>query len=277
MEHTFHTRHDFTPELGWAAFQLLAELGAEGTTPEGLEAAARALASPLARRADLRKLLLSLEEIGLVRRDGDRLALSGAGQALAASAGRYEAGFNAGVHCLYAWRWLWDGRQDVATPSWSYRQVCREVRLAGPMGIEPDAVVLKVAAAGERFGAERVSFSRSSVNGVTGWLRAQVPPLAELAGGRLRPVSHPRPGLTVFRFQVAALCGLHGGEASIEAAADQLADALLLPPQDLRWVLGEFLGSSDEFSLIGSGKRIVYRGSSDPFLEWIVHGRNAEN
>ena len=21
LEHTFHTRHDFTPELGWAAFQ----------------------------------------------------------------------------------------------------------------------------------------------------------------------------------------------------------------------------------------------------------------
>src|SRR3712207_1813854 len=100
MEHTFHTRHDFTPELGWAAFQLLAELDAEGITPEGLEAAARVLASPLARRADLRKLLLSLEELGLVRRDGDRLTLSGAGRALAASAGRYEAGFNAGVHCL---------------------------------------------------------------------------------------------------------------------------------------------------------------------------------
>ncbi len=42
MEHTFHTRHDFTPEFGWAAFQLLAELGQEGTTPAGLETAARA-------------------------------------------------------------------------------------------------------------------------------------------------------------------------------------------------------------------------------------------
>jgi hypothetical protein len=143
MEHTFHTRHDFTPELGWAAFQLLAELGGEGTTPNGLEAAARVLASPLARRADLRKLLLSLEELGLVRRDGDRLTLSGAGRALAGSAGRYEAGFNAGVHCLYYWRWLWGGCQSMATPSWSYRQVCREIRLAGPLGIEPDAVVLK--------------------------------------------------------------------------------------------------------------------------------------
>jgi hypothetical protein len=278
MEHTFHTRHDFTPELGWAAFQLLAELGAEGTTPEGLEAAARVLASPLVRRADLRKLLLSLEELGLVRREGDRLALSAAGRALAGTAGRYEAGFNAGVHCLYAWRWLWDGREGMATPSWSYRQVCREIRLAGPMGIEPDAVVLKVAAAGERFGAERVSFSRSSVNGVTGWLKAQVPPLVAPAGGRLRPVGHPRPGLTVLRFQVAALCSIHGGDTSIEAAsAEQLADALVIAPQELRWVLEEFIGSSEEFSLLGGGKRIIYRYSSDNFLDWIVHGRHDED
>ena len=274
MEHTFHTRHDFTPELGWATFQLLAELGAEGTTSDGLESAARVLGSPLARRADLRKLLLSLEELGLVRCEGDRLALSAAGRALADSAGRYKAGFNAGVHCFYAWRWLWDGREGMATPSWSYRQVCREIRLAGPMGIEPDAVVLKVAAAGERFGAERVSFSRSSVNGVTGWLTAQVPPLVDPSGGRLRPVGHPWPGLTVLRFQVAALCSLHGGDASIGAGrAEQLADALVLAPQELRWVLEEFVGSSDEFSLLGGGKRIIYRGSSDTFLEWIVHGR----
>ena len=53
-EHTFHTRHDFTPELGWAAFQLLAEIGCEGVTVEGMEEGARTLASPMARRSDLR-------------------------------------------------------------------------------------------------------------------------------------------------------------------------------------------------------------------------------
>ncbi len=61
LEHTFHTRHDFTPELGWAAFQLLAELGTDGITQEGLDQAARTLASPMARRSDLRKLLRSLD------------------------------------------------------------------------------------------------------------------------------------------------------------------------------------------------------------------------
>jgi hypothetical protein len=278
MEHTFHTRHDFTPELGWAAFQLLAELGADGTTLDGLEDAARVLASPLVRRTDLRKLLRSLEELGLVRREMDRLALSEVGWALAASAGRYEAGFNAGVHSLYAWSWLWENRRQVATPSWSYRQVCREIRLAGPLGIEADVIVLKVAAAGERFGAERVSFSRSSVNGVTGWLKAQVPPLVELASGRLHPPSRSRPGLTTLRYQVAALCSLQGGDAVLDPdGVEQLADALVLPPQELRWVLEDSFGASEEFNLIAGGKRIVFRGSSDPFLEWIVHGRNSDN
>src|SRR5262249_40112017 len=34
-EHTFHTRHDFTPVLGWAAFQLLAASGADGAGDGG--------------------------------------------------------------------------------------------------------------------------------------------------------------------------------------------------------------------------------------------------
>src|SRR5215831_14482326 len=142
LEHTFHTRHDFTPQLGWAAFQLLAEFDREGTTQEGLEEAARTLASPMARRSDLRKLLRSMEELGLLSRSADRLCLSAAGWALAASAGRYEPGFCAGIHCLYAWNWLWARRADLATPSWSYRQVCRAIRAAGVLGIEPDAIVL---------------------------------------------------------------------------------------------------------------------------------------
>jgi hypothetical protein len=278
-EHTFHTRHDFTPELGWAAFQLMAELSAEGTTVEGLEQAARTLASPMARRSDLRKLLRSMDEIGLLDRSADRLRLSEAGQALAASAGRYEPGFCAGIHCLYAWDWLWRRRAELATPSWSYRQVCREIRTAGPLGIEADAIVLKVATAGERFGAERVSFSRSSVNGVTAWLKAHSPPLIGQASARLHALPQRCAGLTSLRFHAAALCALHGGEADVAGEnAELLADVLVLPSQELRVVLEESLGGSEEFHLFGRGaKRVVYRGSLDPFLEWIVHGRHTEN
>jgi hypothetical protein len=278
-EHTFHTRHDFTPELGWAAFQLLAEFGADGTTVEGLEQAARTLASPMARRSNLGKLLRSMDELGLLCRSADRLRLSGAGQALAASAGRYEPGFCAGIHCLYAWDWLWGRRAEFATPSWSYRQVCREIRTAGPLGIEADAIVLKVAAAGERFGAERVSFSRSSVNGVTAWLKAHSPPLVRQAGVRLHALPQLRAGPTSLRFNAAALCALHGGQADVEGEnAEVLADVLVLPSQELRIVLEESLGGSGEFHLFGRGvQRIVYRGSPDPFLEWIVHGRHTDN
>lgn len=279
LDHTFHTRHDFTPELGWAAFQLLAELGADGTTVEGLEEAARTLASPMARRSDLRKLLRSMDELGLLRRREEQLSLSVAGRALAASAGRYEPGFFAGIHCLYAWGWQWDRRAELATPSWSYRQVCKEIRAAGPLGIEPDAIVLKVAAAGERFGAERVSFSRSSVNGVTAWLKAHSPPLVGQANGRLHALAQPRPGPTSVRFHAAALCALRGGQAGVAGEnAELLADALVLPTQELQLVLEESLAGSEEFHLFGGGvKRIAYRGSSDPFLEWIVHGRHQDN
>jgi hypothetical protein len=279
MEHTFHTRHDFTPPLGWAAFQLLAELGADGMTVEGLEEAARTLASPMARRSDLGKLLRSMEELGIMGRAGDRITLSAAGRALAASAGRYEPGFCAGIHCLYAWNWVWERRVELATPSWSYRQVCREIRTAGPLGIEADVIVLRVTAAGERFGAERVSFSRSSVNGVTAWLKAHSPPLIGQTGGRLHALPQARPGLTSLRFHAAALCAVHGGQADVEGDnAELLADALVLPPQDLRVVLEESLDSSEEFHLFGTGaKRIAYRGSSDPFLEWIVHGRHNDD
>jgi hypothetical protein len=279
LEHAFHTRHDFTPELGWAAFQLLAEIGDAGTTVEGLEAAARTLASPMARRSDLRKLLRSMDELGLLRRSSGKLTLSTTGRALASSAGRYEPGFFAGIHCLYIWGWQWGGRSEVATPSWSYRQVCREIRTAGPLGIEPDAIVLKVAAAGERFGADRVSFSRSSVNGVAAWLKALSPPLIGQTSGRLHALPQPQPGLTSVRFHAAALCALHGGRADVSGEnAELLADALVLPAQELRSVLEESLARSEEFHLFGAGvKSIAYRGSSDLFLNWIVHDRHIDN
>ncbi len=205
----------------------------------------------------------------------DSLTLSPAGEALAATAGRYEAGFHAAVHCLYAWRWLWDGNKAWATPSWSYQQVCHEIRSAGTLGIEPDAIVLKVAAIGEQFRAERVSFSRSSVNGVASWLKAQVPPLVADTGSRLTMIARPRPGLTVIRFQVAALCSMCNGEAAMDTeATEQLANALVVSPQELRWILREFSDVSGEFAVVGTGNRIVYRESSDPFLDWIVHGRH---
>jgi hypothetical protein len=278
-EHTFHTRHDFTPALGWAGFQLLAEIGANGRTVEGLEQIARTLGSPMARRSDPRKLLRSMEELGLLVWSGDELSLSAAGRALADSAGRYELGFCAGIRCLYAWNWVWSRRADVATPSWSYRQVCREIRTAGSVGIDADALVLKVVAAGERFGAERVSYSRSSVNGVTAWLKVHAPPLIGQVGPRFHTLPHPRPGPTSIRFHAAALCGLHGGTADVQGEnADFLADSLILPAQELRLVLEEALGDSEEFHLVGgSTPYLAYRGSADPFLEWIVHGRNHDN
>jgi hypothetical protein len=275
MKHTFHTRHDFTPDLGWAAFQLIGEFPDEGATVEQLALAASVLASPLARRADLGKLFATIEELRLIERIGERLRLAPVGQALRMSEGRYEAGFIAGVHCLYAWNWVLDGLPSQATPSWSYREVCRAIREAGPAGIEHDAVVLKVVAAASRFDADRVSFSRSSVNGVAGWLKAHTPPLVEQVGGRLYPATHRRPGLTSVRLHMAALCASRGGAADIgDEEAALLADVLLIPPGELRAVIHDSLIGSKEFHLLKDTKRVVFRTSDDPFLHWIGHEKN---
>lgn len=272
MEHTFHTRHDFTPDLGWAAFQLLAEFGADGATIEELTETARALSSPLARRSDLAKLCRSMEELGFVTRSGAKLALSASGRALSTGTGRYAPGFAAAVHCVYVWGWLWAG-SNVATPSWSYRQVCREIRRAGAIGIDADGIVLKIVGAADRFGADRVSYSRSSVNGVTAWLREQSPPLIEQVSGRFRPAGHP-PGLTCIRYQIGAICRTGGGEAELTGeAGEQVADGLLLAPGELRSVVECALGGGDEFHLLAGATRVAFRGSTDPFLEWIVHGQ----
>lgn len=273
MEHTFHTRHDFTPELGWAAYQLLGEMPGGVASLHSLSSAAALLASPLARREDLRKLLRSMEELGLVVRGGDDFSLTSAGRTLALSAGRYQAGFVTAVHTLYAWTWMWSGDPGVATPSWSYRRVCRAIREAGTTGIEPDAVVAQVVTGGARFGTDRVSFSRASVGGVTSWLKAQLPALVETSGGRVRPRLGYRPGLGCVRYQVAALCRLGRGTGSLTGeAGGQLADSLLIPPTEVASILRETLESDREFHLLAKSQRVVYRGSQDPFLDWIVHG-----
>jgi hypothetical protein len=169
QQHVFHTKHDFTPELAWDAFQLLAQTGADGVSASQLQQIAQIAALPLAKRADLHKLLGSLQDLGLVERRHDGYALSAVGQLLWENGGRSEIGFRAAVHCLYSWKWLLDAKPDVATPSWSYRAVCREILNAGPSGVEQDDLVLRVVEAAECFRAEKVSFSRSSVHGVAMW------------------------------------------------------------------------------------------------------------
>jgi hypothetical protein len=215
--HVFHTKHDFTPEFAWGAFQMLAQTGVDGITAAQLQQMAQITASPLAKRADLHKLLGSLQELGLAERRGDHYALSAAGQSLEKTGGRSEVCFRAAVHCLYAWKWLWDGRSDVATPSWSYRAVCREILNAGAAGVEQDDLVLRVVEAAASFAAEKVSFSRSSVSGVAMWLEAQAPSLINRKGSRLFAAIPGSVTPTSAQFHLAALCWLNGGRVTLDS------------------------------------------------------------
>ena len=76
QNHVFHTKHDFTPELGWAAFQLLTEIGTDGIKPAALHVLAKAVASPLTKRSALNKLLAAMLEVGLVERTHEEVRLS---------------------------------------------------------------------------------------------------------------------------------------------------------------------------------------------------------
>ena len=270
--HVFHTRHDFTPEFAWAAFQLLAGIGSTGIGKSDLYTIAKATASPLSKRTDLSKLLAAMDEIGLTERRREHVALSAAGESLARSLGRYREGFCVAVHCLYSWTWLWR-REAVATPSWSYREVCRQLLDSGTTGIGADELVLRVVSSAARnFQAEKISFSRSSVIGVTTWLEAQSPPLIERHGSRIFTHNISGPMANSLRLHVAALCAYAGGEALLDSrGARLLAECFLMPSDELIGHVIEFMQASKEFLLIpGAPHRLIFNDCEDPFINWMV-------
>jgi hypothetical protein len=220
--HVFHTKHDFTPELAWAAFQLLAQFPSEGVSPADLKQIARTTGSPLVRRQDLTKLLAAMQELGLVKQSAGGYTLSAGGQSLEKNGGRNVSCFRAAIHCLYCWTWLWNTERRLATPSWSYRAVCRAIVDAGINGVDQDDLVLRVVDAASRFGAEKISFSRSSVYGVAIWLEAQVPPLLWRKRSRLFASMTGWVSPTTAQFHLAALCELDGDRVILDASNMEL-------------------------------------------------------
>ena len=279
VRHIFHTKHDFAPDLGWAAFGLLSQVDEEVSVEE-LEDLATTIASPLVARSDLNKLMSAMQDAGLVTRGRQGVVLSQAARALAESAGEYEDGFRKAVHCLYVWRWEWEGAQGDKTqpreamPAWSYREVCRQLLAAGASGLDRNDLVLRVTEAARCFEADKVSFSTSSVAGVTMWLDAQRPALARREGNRIvASLAAPTPG--TLRLHMAALCRVYQGEAALNAEAlSLLAEALLLPSEELMLLIAEFCRTSEEFLLIPSATpRLILRPTDDPFLHWVSTGR----
>ena len=271
--HVFHTKHDFKPELGWATFQLLAEIGSDGISAPNLHAIAKATGSPLAKRSDLNKIITAMQDVGLTKKTRGGIALSKAGRALAEGLGGYEAGFRAAVHCLYAWKWIWDRNTQIASPSWSYRQVLKQILNSGFTGIDSDEIVLRVVSAAEKkFNPVKVSFSRSSVSGVTMWLESQALPLVNKKGRRLILQNSLTPMADAIRLHLAALCACYRGEATLDGNNIQLLwESFLIRTDDLVGLLSDFTQDSDEFLLTPSTpNRVIFRGSEDPFIEWLV-------
>lgn len=273
IHHVFHTKHDFSPELGWAAFQLLAAMG-DGVTEPDLSEVAHLVASPLTVRSNLTKLLGGLYDVGLTERNGEKTTLSSVACALINGHGIHADAFYKTVHCLYAWRWLWSGDSQVATPSWSYRQACRHLLAAGSLGIDRDDLTLRVISAAQHFQADKVSFSRSSVSGIVMWLEVQHPPLVVHHSNRIATAEQTIPTIGSLKLHLAALCRLHCGEAHLDSEGMQLlAEALLTSPGNLSLHLNDLCEGSEEFLAInGSVPRIIFRQTDDPLLRWIATG-----
>lgn len=271
LAHQFHTRHDFTPTLAWSAFQLLAGIEPEGVTTPTLADLARRTCSPLGARSDPSKVLASLADLGLAEAHDGGVRLTPLGRALAEGTGRTAVGFRTAIHALYAWSSLWE-RSGRATPSWSYRQVCRLLLNGPPGGLYADELVRSVVDAASKFHASRVSFSRSSVAGVANWLAEQLPPLAQAREQRVtRTMASPGP--SAIRLHLGALCGLSDGRAILDGTAlVLLAESLVTPPADLWPVLRAFFDESDEFLFVtGARPSVAFRGSADPFLRALIH------
>ena len=271
--HVFHTRHDFKPSLGWEAFQLLSEVPPDGISASSLHAISKAVGSPLGRLSNLTKLLASMQDVGLIEKAREGIALSKAGRSLAKGIGSYETGFYAAVHCLYAWKWIWDRNDKIASPSWSYREVLRQILNSGSIGVDSDEIVLRlVSVAEERFGEVKVSFSRSSVSGVTVWLEGQALPLVRKEGKRILCQNSSTSMADAIRLHLAALCSLDNGEVVLDDKKTQLlAESFLIQTDKLLGLLEGFARDTDEFLFISSvPNRVVFNGSEDPFIEWIV-------
>lgn len=271
--HVFHTKHDFKPELGWEAFQILSETPTNGISTSKLHAISKAIGSSLAQISSLTKLLASMQEVGLIEKTQVGVELTDAGRCLSKSIGCYETGFRAAVHCLYAWKWIWDGNKKVASPSWSYREVLRQIFDSCSIGVDSDEIVLRlVSSAEESFNAEKVSFSRASVSGVTMWLEGQASSLIKKEGKRIIRHESSVPTAEAVRLHLAALCSIGNGESVLDDnKLKLLAESFLIQTDGLTNILRDFVSDTDEFLFIPSvPNRVIYNGSEDPFIEWIV-------
>lgn len=271
-QHVFHTKHDFSPDLGWGAFDLLTQIGEEGISVLNIHSIAQLIASPLAKRSDLNKLITALQDIGLAQRVREKITLSDAGIALSRGVGKYKQGFNAAIHTIYFWKWLWDCDQLVASPSWSYREVCKNILDEGLSGIDYNEIVLRVVSAAERFKAEKVSFSRSSVSGVLMWLDAQQPPLIGKQGSRVFSQGIPVLNQDLIKLSLTALCAICGGDVTLTINNLRLlSECLLVSENEIIGLVFDFISGSSEFLLInGVPQRIIFRESTDPFINWII-------
>ena len=104
------------------------------------------------------------------------------------------------------------------------------------------------------------------------WLEGQALPLVRKEGKRILCQNSSIPMAEAIRLHLAALCSLDKGETVLNDKKTQLlAEPFLIQTDGLIGLLEDFARDTDEFLFISSvPNRVVFNGSEDPFIEWIV-------
>ena len=80
------------------------------------------------------------------------------------------------------------------------------------------------------------------------------------------------PMADAMRLHLAALCACYRGDATLDGNNIQLLwESFLIRTDDLVGLVLDFTRDSDEFLLTpATPNRVIFRGSEDPFIEWLV-------
>jgi hypothetical protein len=168
----FHVRHDLQPSLTNELLILLRS-STTGQTENDLQKAAEERGYRLRHRKDYGKLLITLDELGIVTEHQKKFRLTDAGQIITNIAVYQRDLLAEFIHFLYMVGW--DENQEQRS-SWSYKTVCEILWNTAPCHIDRDRLVnLITQEALSKFQDNRVSFSTSSVAGILNWVTELTP------------------------------------------------------------------------------------------------------
>jgi hypothetical protein len=176
-DYVFHVLHNARPEYELEIFHLL-EDGQESSYEKLLqdgEQMGYAIGYQVKTERQLKDVLQVLRDLDLV--DRRQVQLTDKGQTIAQLVYKKPELFTEMIHFLYYTSWQETNKPEKCF-SWSYRTLCNYLWQQGSFVIDKPALSSLISSeASEAFQIHSVSFSPSSVTGITIWLEALNPPV----------------------------------------------------------------------------------------------------